>query len=147
MINKILNFFRSLFLERKLSDEEIKINRLKSLKTGDVFQIEWSKIKGTIGNVTCLNNSPETEKILIGVEWNNYKECDSLQFELFIVNYSDARLRHFNLLNLELCNKKDLEESNSETINLENQIKEALEKEEYLEVRDLENKLKSLTQK
>ena len=47
---------------------------VKDVKPGDIIKIEWYKAVGRIVPLKCLNNDPETKKILLEIRWNNYKE-------------------------------------------------------------------------
>lgn len=57
---KIIKFLFSFF-------KKSPSNRLyvKDVNPGDNIRIEWSRMKGGIGYVTCLNNDPFTKKIFL----------------------------------------------------------------------------------
>jgi hypothetical protein len=90
------------FLRKKHFDNLVQKSKrlcVKDVKPGEAIQIEWSKIKGNIGYVKCINNDPETEKILIEVRWGNYQEINCEEIERTVISYNDSRLKNFHLLN------------------------------------------------
>jgi len=106
MIKRLLNWFKP-----KPEITELASNRrhVKDVKPDENIQIEWHRIAGGIGYVKCVNNDPETKKILIEVRWNNWEETNSPEKERKVFNYSDRELLNFHLLN-----PKDIAETENE---------------------------------
>ena len=86
-----------------VSEREIerKPNRryVKDVNPGDIIQIEWYRYVGRIGHCKCINNDPETEKILLEFTWSNYKQIGCSEKERAVFNYKDNELANFHLLN------------------------------------------------
>lgn len=72
---------------------------VKDANPGDIIQIEWYRFLGGIGYCKCINNDPETEKILLEFTWNNYKQVGCPEKERVVFNYKDKELANFHLLN------------------------------------------------
>ena len=120
---------------------------LKDICRGDSIYIEWEKIHGRIGKVVCMNNDQLTRKILLQVKWDNAKEMGTDEFETFIADYSDTRLKNLHLLN---SYNYDLEGEENEVDSIEKlqeKIKEAISNEEYEKAREYQNIINKLTNK
>lgn len=72
---------------------------ISDVKPEEVITIQFDRIKGEIGNCTCINNDPILRKIYVSIKWNNYKETGCPQYEKFIFSYDGDELRNFSLLN------------------------------------------------
>lgn len=115
---------------------------IKDVKSGEWIYIEWYKIKDSIGQLKCLNNDPETKKILLETNWNN---CEP-KHERVIFNYNAVELKNFNLLNS--INQSTSEQSEDFDIaTLQKKMNEAIEKEEYEKAEQLQKKIDNLLQK
>ena len=119
---------------------------LKDVKIGETIWIEWNKMKTGVGQMKCIGNDPKAKKIWMEIEWGNYKVVECEQYEKKIFKYNDKALKNFNLLNQQrLNNITFLCEDSIES--LQQQIQEALEKEEYELVGQLQDKLNKLSSK
>lgn len=114
-----INFIKNKF--------KTKDNRryVKDVKPGDRVQIEWKRFLDNIGYLTCINNDPQTKKILLEVKWGNYEEAKCSQTQRIILSYSSKELQNFNLLNPHIKSGEKitleiLEEQLAEAIMLEN---------------------------
>lgn len=72
---------------------------LKDVKPGQKIQIEWRRIEGKLGYLECINNDPFSQKILLQVRWENYKEIKCHEFQNLIFSYNDEVFDNFHLLN------------------------------------------------
>jgi hypothetical protein len=116
---------------------------IKNVKSGDLITIEWDRINGGIGTVTCINNNPETKKILFGIKWNNYEELGWNENEKIILSYNSRELKNFNLLNRDniLLNSPD---DNSDIDILEKKMERAVQEEEYEKAANLQKLILNL---
>lgn len=87
------------FLSLFKSKSKNPIKQLKDVKVGDRINIEWNRIKGGIGDLKCLGNDPKTKKIYLEVQWQNYKEANTEESEIIILEYNNKAFANFNLLN------------------------------------------------
>jgi excinuclease UvrABC helicase subunit UvrB len=108
-----------------------------------LITIEWDRINGGIGTVTCINNNPETKKILFGIKWNNYEELGWNENEKIILSYNSRELKNFNLLNRDniLLNSPD---DNSDIDILEKKMERAVQEEEYEKAANLQKLILNL---
>jgi len=138
MVKWFLNLFK------KVKNETHVSNRIhvKDVQAGQIIQVEWHKIKGGIGLMKCISNDPETEKILLEVEWDNFKETESPQFEKLILNYSDKELANFHLLNCNRLFKPNVEKEDLET--LEKKLNDAINDEDYEKAELIKKKINKL---
>lgn len=89
------NFFSNFFNSNSNNPNR---RHIKDVKPGEDIQIEWYRIKGEMGWLKCINNDPETKKILLEVTWANKKGRDD-EKEKIILDYGSKELKNFNLLN------------------------------------------------
>jgi len=131
-----------------LPEKNVVSNRrhVKDVKAGERIQIEWSRIQGGISYLKCLNNDPETKKILLQIQWGNYKEVGGLQYEKIILDYDCYQLKNFHLLN-PIENISEKSEDNFDIATLQKKMNEALEKEEYEIANELQKKIDDLLKK
>jgi len=118
------------------------------VKNGEHIYIEWSKIKGGLGHVLCVNNDPETESMLLEVNWRNAKDPD-LKTERFIAKYCDSRLKNFHLLNSITIPDKDDDDSDddsdeTELESLQNELDDAIKNEDYEKAKNIKSKIDKL---
>lgn len=76
--------------------------RLEDVKPMDLVGVEWSRFQDKIGFLHCVNNDPQTKKILLSVKWKNYEEANLPPVESLIVSYNDKMFKNFVLLNYHL---------------------------------------------
>jgi hypothetical protein len=138
---KIFNFLR-----KKQSTQKSTRRCVKDVEPGQIIYIEWYKISGNIGQVKCINNDPETKKILIEVTWSNYKEINCNEKERAVIEYSDSRLKNFHLLN-EITMPKNNSDSDSYIAILQKEMNEALKKEDYEIADELQKKINKILKK
>lgn len=114
------------------------------VKPGELVTIEWSRIKGKIGQLKCLSNDPIKKVILLEIHWGNWQETGDLQYEKLVLNYSDTHLANFHLLNSDRPAKpRTLQEK------LQEEMDELTRREKYEEasvIRDALNELKAKKQ-
>lgn len=122
---------------------------VKDVKAGEIIQIEWSKLKEGMGGLLCLNNDPETKKILLEVRWGNYKEMGCKEYEKIIFDYDSKELKNFHLLNTYREKPKPIEDdaTDYDIATLQKKMNEALEKEEYEKANELQKKIDKLLKK
>jgi len=132
------------FLKIKSKKKKQKRRLLKNVLPGDYIRVEWRIIEGGIGYLKCLNNDPRTKKIWLEVEWGN-KEGKG-RFETMVLNYYDYELRNFSLLNSSPISPRKGGEI-SELEKHEKELQEALEKEDYLKMREIQSKIDKLSKK
>ncbi len=124
----------------------IKVRRqVKDVKPGEKILIEWSMIKEEMGNVICVNNDPETKKILIEIRWGNYKDLKIKEFQKAVFDYSDRELKNFHLLN-SISHTQEAD-NDTDISSLQKRINEALEKEQYEIADELQKKIDKLLKK
>jgi len=125
---------------------EPKKAHLMHVKKGDHILIEWERINGGTGWMECKLNDPETNRIVLVIEWGNYKEVKGVQFETFVMKYSDKRLANFDVLNPEFTGvPNEINVKRNEIKVLTEQMKEHERKQEFeqaAKVRDKINELK-----
>lgn len=119
---------------------------IKDVKPGENIQIEWYRIHAGIGQLKCLNNDPETKKILLQITWGNYEELKIPEKEKLILDYDSKELRNFHLLNQNVW-KAESSEDNFDISTLQKKMNEALEKEEYEKANELQKKIDKLLKK
>lgn len=132
---------------------------IKDVKAGEFIKIEWSRIKNSnasglgIGELKCINNDPETKKILLQVIWANYKENKLEEREKVIFDYDGIELKNFHLLN-EIVEPKTPQKTDDDEhdiaknlFKLQKQMNDALDKEEYREADELQKKIDKLLKK
>lgn len=73
--------------------------RLQDVRPNDMIVIEWEKIKGRIGEVRVVSNSPETKQMAVEMKWGNYIEADIPEYETIVINYKSYHLENFHVLN------------------------------------------------
>ncbi len=116
---------------------------IKDVKCGEDIQIEWYKIKGRIGYLKCINNDPQTKKILLEVTWANSKLKEQI-----ILDYKSVELENFNLLNPpKTANNEPSPDDDFDMATLQKKMNEALEKEEYEIADELQKKINKILQK
>jgi len=137
-MKKLFKQFPSLF------KKEFRIHP-KHINAGDTIKVEWSRILGGFGEVTCVNNDPKTGKILIKVTWDNYEESNCEEFEKHIWSYDESYFKNFHLLN-ELDFEFD-EDEGSELDKLNTKLGDAITDENYEEARKIQTKIDKLNKK
>ncbi len=115
---------------------------VKYVKPGDRIQIEWSKIVGEIGTLTCVNNDPQNRKILLRMKWGNFEEVKEPEFQQIILDYKCKELKNFKLLNPHITHFHSSGEK-SVLENLEEELTKALEVEDYKRAEELRKKIES----
>ncbi len=124
--------------------------QLEDVKAGEMIQLEWYRIKGGIGYMWCVNNDPETKKILLEIKWGNYKEMGVNEKEKLILDYNSKELRNFHLLNAipsDTQESKDDKDDDFDIATLQKKMNEALDKEEYEIANELQKKIDKLLKK
>lgn len=142
---KLLNWVLKTFFTK---DTETQSHRrqVKDVKAGEIIQIEWNRIHGGIGGIKCINNDPQTKKILLEVTWSNYEELGVEEKERLILGYNSKHLENFHLLN-QIREDDDDEENDFDIATLQNKMNEAIEKEEYEKADKLQKKIDNLLKK
>lgn len=127
---------------------EKKLQRLyvKDIQAGDIVTVEWSRIRGGIGGLKCLNNDPVTKKILFETNWNNYIEMGVPQHQKIIFDYNGEELKNFHLLNQAMERRQEVEDD-YDMASLQKNMNEALEKEEYEKAEELQKKINKILHK
>lgn len=122
---------------------------VRDVKAGETIQIEWDRIKGKIGAVTCLSNDPQSKKILIHIRWGNYEEMGRNEYEKIILDYNGEELKNFHLLNCieDDFDEDDFDEDDFDLATLQKKMNEALGKEEYEKADELQKKIDKLSNK
>lgn len=117
---------------------------VKDVKSGEFIWIEWDRIRGRIGQLKCVNNDPETKKILLEVRWRGVSEIEKVIFD-----YDDKELKNFHLLNKSDISspQSDGDEEDFDIITLQKKMNEAIEKQEYEEADKLQKKIDKLSKK
>ena len=145
----LLNLFYPSYVEKKKPTKRF----LKDVKPGDNIQIEWERIKGVIGYLKCLNNDPDDKKILLEVSWGNYKLVGCEQKQRIILRYDSMELRNFNLLNplydkiITENTKQEDEFDDTDLIELQKQLNDALDNEQYELAEELQKKVDKILNK
>ncbi len=116
--------------------------RIEDVKVGDSIQVEWERISGKIGYLTCLNNDPLTKKILLEATWNNADEIGEKSRRV-VFDYNGIQLANFHLLNPQIKIKEEVCDETDITY-LQKRMNDALEKEEYEVAREIQNKIDKL---
>lgn len=117
--------------------------QVKDVLPGDKIAIESIRFRGGIGVVRCLNNDVVTNKILIGIQWGNFKELGIQEHEQIILHYDGFELRNFHLLNQYPINVSYIEDVDS----LKKQLEEGLQKEDYENAKLIQEKIDKLSKK
>lgn len=141
-----LGYYASDFFSKlvaRFSKKEAKYPKaLERLEAGDEIIIEeWPRMVDPNGLAQVIKNDLMNKKILLEVEWGNYKERNINKTERRIFHYTSSAFKNFDLLNDDfIC---DISEQHSERMELENQLKNAIEEEKFelaAELRDKINK-------
>ncbi len=130
------------FKSRK-KEEKPRRCHVKDVKPGEFIYIEWNRIHGNIGRVKCLANDPETQRILIEVNWSNIEPS----VEQVIFKYNSEELKNFHLLNMVDRLDTTTEEDKSPLEELQKKLKEAISIENYEEAEILKKKIEKSKQK
>lgn len=124
-----------------------KRRHIKDVKPGEYIYVEWYKIKNSIGQLKCLNNDPETEKILLEATWTEIDGVKEVK-EKVIFDYSNHSLRNFSLLNQPKTENKALKDVDDHDIaGLQRKLNIALEQQRFEEAREIQNKIDKLVNK
>jgi len=91
-----------------------------------------------------LNNDTKTKKILIEMYWSNREETE--KYEKRILSYDSEELENFNLLN-PINNNIQTKTHIDDIETLQNELKEAIEKEEYEKAEELQKKINNILKK
>ncbi len=121
--------------------------QLKDVVAGEYIVIEWSRIQNNIGRLKCLNNDPFTKKIFLQVRWNNFKEYNCDETELIIFSYNDKVFKNFSLLNPINMGNINEEFDDEDIIELQNEMNQAIESEDYEKAELLQKKIDKLSNK
>ncbi len=151
-MNPIRKLWANLFGSKKtysdvilLGDKPIR-RQVKDVKVGEIIWVEWYRINKFIGQLKCLSNDPETKKILLEVKWSKLNGVENVK-EKVIFDYNGVELINFHLLNSASNNKEDSSEIETDIVNLQKKLNEALEKEEYELADELQKKIDKLLKK
>lgn len=145
----MLRIIKYLFGWIKSDSKKQKRNHPENLKPGEIFLIEWDRIDGGIGRVTCVNNDQHTKKIFLQVTWGNYKDVPGAkEKEMFIVDYNHKFFKNFNLLNPLKNKEQQADEIDDYDISkLQSDLNKALDNQEYEKAREIQNKIDKLINK
>lgn len=127
-------------IEEKPVKEKLSSRRyVRDVKVGDYIKIQSIRFKGGIGNLKCLNNDPQTKKILLQIHWSDFKKHGLLEYEKMVLDYNDYELKNFHLLNsyVEPVNENSEDDDDEDDdddydiISLQKKINDALDKGEF----------------
>lgn len=142
---KLLNWVLKTFFVKD-TETQSQRRQVKDVKAGEIIQIEWNRIHGGIGAIKCINNDPQTKKILLEVTWSNYEELGVEEKEKLILGYNSNHLKNFHLLN-QIREDDDDQENDFDIATLQKKMNEAIEKEEYEKADKLQKKIDNLLKK
>lgn len=142
-LKSLSEFFSAKPQPKNSPDRKPARRHVKDIKPGESIQIEWYRIKGGIGNLKCINNDPQTKKILLQVTWGNYQECGHPEKEKIILDYDSKELANFHLLN-QAVEQAGPTDDDCDIAMLQKKMNEAMEKEEYEKASELQKKIDKL---
>ena len=144
---ELIHFLKTLFSTSKENKLKTKRRALTDVKPNDWVKIEWWRVKGKIAWLKCINNDPETRKIVLQIKWNNYKESDINEYEQIVFKYEAIELENFFLLNPHINPDAYQPIDDTNLAELQRKLNEALEKENYEIAGDLQRKIDKLVKK
>lgn len=126
--------------------EKIKRRQVSDVKSGDWIRIEWNRAKSGYACPQVIENDPLKKMIFVRQRWSNYEEARCDEYTYLLLGYNDIRLKNFHVLNPHLDGTVQDGEGD-EFSELQQQLKEALDAEEYLKANEIQDKINRITEK
>lgn len=106
---------------------------VKDVKPGDNITVEWGKIDGEIGEMLCINNDPQTKRILLKIDWSKTEDREAYS-QLVIFKYNSRELRNFHLLNAVHLEAHEIAD-------LKHKLSDALDNEDFEQAASIRDKI------
>lgn len=138
---------------KRKSEYNSNRKRLIDIKPNEIVTVESSIFLGRIGKLTCINNDPYTQKIVLQIAWTNHSVFKT---EILILDYDDDMFDNFHLLNsvnVPAPIKKGDEHMDSENpddydiAKLQAMINKKLDSNDHTGIDELQKKIDKLTKK
>ena len=137
------NYFYSLLSKICSRKPKTKRAHVKNVLPGEFIVIESHRVLGLFATVKCINNDQATKKILIEIEWDNYKEMGIEEKERQVLSYNCTELNNFHLLN-SVPEEQELE---NDLPLLQRRLAAAIKNEYYEIANEIQKKINQLTSK